>query len=77
MKWFSPLSWWSTLMGFVTTLVGRLRSETSPAVNTSPKKSKPQAKRGRPEGFTNKTRKSKPTAFQSSSRKKSNSGTKK
>jgi len=37
------------------------------AVNTLPRKSKSQAKRGRPKGSTNTTKKSKPTAFQNSS----------
>jgi len=75
MKWFLPLSWWSTLMGYLTK-----QEESQPSVpsylagNTPDGLSKPATKRGRPKGSTTKT-KSKRGASQNSSQKKSSSGT--
>jgi len=76
MKWYSPLSWWSTLRDKLTKPEESHPSVLSYLAGTMPDGSKPPAKRGRPKGSTNTTRKSKPTASQSSSKKKPNSGTK-
>jgi len=75
MKWYSPLSWWSTLMDRFMKRGESQHSVPSYLVGSTPDGlSKQATKRGHPKGSTIKT-KSKPTASRSSSPKKQNSGT--